>query len=254
MPWMARGMARGMARSAGMITPETLDEISAMLAAGGPVVLVLIAMSVVALAIVLVKLWQFHAARLGERDRVRLALTLVRAGRPQEALATVRSSRNPVAQAVARAILGSQRGLPETKVREEVVRFGGDMLEELRGYLRPLEVIASLAPLLGLFGTVLGMIGAFQQLEAAGNQVDPSVLSGGIWEALLTTAVGLAVAIPAVAALNWLERVVERVAHDMDSAITGVFTQDLSIGVRESDSHAYEPRAGRLGAAATAGE
>lgn len=220
--------------------PGALAGLIDLLAAGGPVVLVLIAMSVVALAIVLVKLWQFRAARLGERRRVQTALALARTGRLHDAVTAVRSSRNPVAQAVARALMGQQRGLPEHKIREEAIRYGGDVLEDLRGYLRPLEVIASLAPLLGLFGTVLGMIGAFQQLEAAGNQVNPAVLSGGIWEALLTTAVGLAVAIPAVAALNWLERIVERVAHDMDSAITGVFTQDLSAGVGESDGHGYE--------------
>ena len=95
-------------------------------------------------------------------------------------------------------------------IREEIERLGLGILSRLRGWLKPLEVIASLAPLLGLFGTVLGMIEAFRQMEAAGNQVNPTVLSGGIWEALLTTAVGLAVAIPAVVALNWLERRVEQ--------------------------------------------
>ena len=228
------------AQAIGAVRQDWLTNLTDMLAAGGPVVAILIAMSVVALAIVLVKLWQFRAARLGERGFVRKALVLVRSGRPHDALALVRGKRNPVAQAVSRALIGQLRGLPDHKVREEAVRFGGDLLEELRGYLRPLEVIASLAPLLGLFGTVLGMIGAFQQLEAAGNQVNPAVLSGGIWEALLTTAVGLAVAIPAVAALNWLERAVERTAHDMDSALTGVFTEDLSTGVGESDGHGYE--------------
>ena len=94
------------------------------------------------------------------------------------------------------AIRGSlRRDLSEAMVREEVARLAGDRLEGLRAYLRPLEVIAGVAPLLGLFGTVLGMISAFQQLEQAGSQVNPAVLSGGIWEALLTTAVGLAVAI-----------------------------------------------------------
>lgn len=222
-----------------------LTGLADMLAAGGPVVGLLLAMSVVALAIVLVKLWQFQIAGLGQRGHSSAALVRLRAGDPREALTVAAGSRNPVAQAVARAIVGRQRGLPDPIVREEALRYGGDVLEELRSYLRPLEVIASLAPLLGLFGTVLGMIGAFQQLEAAGNQVNPAVLSGGIWEALLTTAVGLAVAIPAVAALNWLERVVERVAHDMDSAIAGVFTLDLSPGTvpvagGESDGHGYE--------------
>lgn len=113
-------------------------------------------------------------------------------------------------------------------MREEVLRYGSDVLFRLRRGLRPLEVIGSLAPLLGLLGTVLGMIKAFQQLEAAGNKVNPAILSGGIWEALLTTAVGLCVAIPVVALLNWLERRIDHLAHDMDNTVTQVFTQDLS--------------------------
>jgi len=204
---------------------------------GGPVVLILLAMSVVAVAIVLVKLWQFWRARVGARSSAVEALYLFRYGRPHDALSALRGARDPMAVAVGRAIRGRKRGLPEAMVREEVLRLGGDMIEDLRSYLRPLEVIASLAPLLGLFGTVLGMIEAFRQLEAAGNQVNPSVLSGGIWEALLTTAVGLAVAIPTVAVLNWLERRVERLAHDMESAVTAVFTEDLSGDAEEERGH-----------------
>lgn len=199
-----------------------------MLQVGGPVVALLLVMSVISLAIVLVKLWQFRAARLGERRAAREALRLWQSGREREAVALADGSKNPVAQALARAMRGQRLGLPEAKVREEVMRYGGDVLETLRGWFRPLEVIASLAPLLGLFGTVLGMIKAFRQLEAAGNQVNPAILSGGIWEALLTTAVGLAVAIPAVVLLNWLERRVDRLAHEMDNTVTRVFTEDLS--------------------------
>lgn len=113
-------------------------------------------------------------------------------------------------------------------VREEVLLYGGDVLQSLRAWLRPLEVIASLAPLLGLFGTVLGMITTFQQLEAAGNQVNPAILSGGLWVALLTTAVGLAVAMPVVVILNWLERQVDHLAHEIENAVTRIFTEDLS--------------------------
>jgi biopolymer transport protein ExbB len=70
---------------------------------------------------------------------------------------------------------------------------------------RFLDTVAQIAPLLGLFGTVLGMIDAFRALQDAGSQVDPSILAGGIWVALLTTAVGLAVAMPTSALLSWLE-------------------------------------------------
>ena len=85
-------------------------------------------------------------------------------------------------------------------------------------------MIASLSPLLGLLGTVLGMIEAFQQMEAAGSQVDPSILSGGIWQALLTTAVGLAVAIPVVIMHGFFERKCDRIAFLLDDALTRVFT------------------------------
>ncbi|TVR82910.1 MAG: MotA/TolQ/ExbB proton channel family protein [Rhodospirillales bacterium] len=205
-----------------------LEQTQAFLQAGGPVVVVLLVMSVAALAIVLAKLWQFHALRLGDRTTAHAMLRLVQAGRPGDALALAGQSPTPVAQVLARAIGGRHGGLPEVRLREEVVRHGNDVLEVLRGWFRPLEVIASLAPLLGLFGTVLGMIEAFRQLEQAGHQVNPAVLSGGIWEALLTTAVGLAVAIPVVAALNWLERRVERTAHDLESTVTRVFTLDIA--------------------------
>ena len=204
------------------------QQILEVIEAGGPVVVILLAFSVAAVAIVLAKLWQFRVARLGDARPARQALQLWQRGRTDEAIRVAESSRNPVAQVLARALRGQRRGVPEARVREEVVRYGGDVLAVLRAWFRPLEVIASLAPLLGLFGTVLGMIEAFRQLEAAGNQVNPAILSGGIWEALLTTAVGLAVAMPSVAALNWLERRVDRLAHQMDSTVTRVFTVDLS--------------------------
>jgi len=197
------------------------------LQSGGPVVGLLIAMSIVALAIVLAKLWQFRALHLSAAAVTRDAVTLWQVGQANDAIRMLGDARGPLAIAISRAMNGMRQGMSGHNVREEVTRHCADVLADMRSWLRPLEVIATLSPLLGLFGTVLGMIEAFQQLEAAGNQVNPAILSGGIWEALLTTAVGLAVAIPTVAALNWLERRVERLAHDMDSAITRLFTQDL---------------------------
>jgi len=207
---------------------DGLASLGSLLQAGGPVVAILGALSVAALTIVLVKLWQFRSARIGDRATARRAVALYRAGRAPEALALAGRSRNPVAQVLAAAIRGCLRpDLSEAIVREEVMRLAAETLERLRTYLRPLEVIAGVAPLLGLFGTVLGMIGAFQQLQHAGSQVDPGLLAGGIWEALLTTAVGLAVAIPTVALLAWLERAVDRTESEMQSVLTQVFTVDL---------------------------
>ncbi len=203
---------------------------------GGPIVALLVAMSVLALAIVIAKGWQFFAAGVGEGQAAEAALALWRRGDGARALAAARSGRGPASTAMRDALEGTMRGASPDALREEVVRLAADRIESLRAWLRPLEVIASLAPLLGLFGTVLGMIEAFAALEAAGSRVDPAILSGGIWEALLTTAVGLAVAIPAVAALAWLERRVERLERRIDSLVSGFFATGPGIAPADQDS------------------
>lgn len=199
-----------------------------LLAAGGPVVVILLLMSIIALAIILLKWWQFAALRLTARSPVDKALRLWREGKSEAAIKALSRSRQPVAQLVRLTMTGLLRpGFDAALVREEVSRVASMQLERLRSLLRPLELIATLSPLLGLLGTVLGMIEAFRQLELAGSQVDPAILSGGIWQALLTTAVGLTVAIPVVMAHAWLERKVERCGHLMEDAVTQVFTRNL---------------------------
>lgn len=205
-----------------------LEQLNDLLSAGGPVVIILIIMSIIALAIIMYKAWQFHILKLSNRKLLSHVLDLYKRGENEKALQLSGESINPVMQAMHKAMQGRQGKLPEELIREEVQRYGSDALFELRLGFRPLEVIASLAPLLGLLGTVLGMIEAFKQLSAAGSKVNPAILSGGIWEALLTTAVGLIVAIPVVALLNWLERRVDQVAHDLENYVTQIFTQDMS--------------------------
>ena len=109
------------------------------------------------------------------------------------------------------------------------MRQARNEIEGLRGGMRALELIAAVAPLLGLLGTVFGMIEAFRALEQAGSQVDPSLLSGGIWEALLTTAAGLSVAIPALAAFHWFDRSLERLRfllEDRLSIVAGLLARN----------------------------
>src|SRR5262249_11558859 len=82
-------------------------------------------------------------------------------------------------------------------------------------YLRSLEMTAAIAPLMGLLGTVCGLIRSFSKIGEAGSKVDPTMLAGGIWEALLTTAGGLAVAIPALGAHYILDGIIEKVRASM---------------------------------------
>lgn len=118
---------------------------------------------------------------------------------------------------------------------DEMQRYGTSLIAGLRSYLRPIEVIATVAPLIGLLGTVTGMIEAFQAMEAAGKQVDPSVLSGGIWQALLTTAIGLVVAIPAALMHSWLERKVETCGQAMGDSLARLLTL-------EAEHEAYQTK------------
>lgn len=195
---------------------------SPLLQSGGPVIAILLVLSIVALTVILVKLWQLFPFGLGSERAINQVMSVWNAGDADAALERVRSGRLPVFRVLATAMGGITVGASEQHVREESLRVASEELESQFRYLRILEVIASLSPLLGLFGTVLGMIEAFQALESAGQQANPAVLSGGIWQALLTTAAGLAVAIPVAAVLSLFEGSIHRQRHQMEDALTRV--------------------------------
>ena len=198
------------------------------LSLGGPVTLILALMSIIALAIILFKFVQLFIERSRARQLIDQSLQLWHLGEKQSAIDRLANSHRGVARLVRVAMNGCESPhAPEPLVREEVQRLADADIQALRSHLRTLEVIGNLSPLLGLFGTVLGMIEAFRQMEAAGVNVDPSVLSGGIWQALLTTGVGLAVAIPTVLAYQYLDQHAERHAQRIEDSVTQVFTSRL---------------------------
>lgn len=206
-----------------------------LLLAGGPVFWILLSMSVAALSIFLLKVWQFTRLRPQDMGDLSVSLSAWKAGNHDEALNSLVPERyfSDVLR-IAMEELRNQSTDVET-LREELERLTLARLNELKSLLPGLDVIGTLSPLLGLLGTVLGMIDAFQAMEVAGNQVDPSVLSGGIWQALLTTAFGLAIAIPVVAAYNWMDRKVQRIAEQVNDTITQIVTSYL-INSRRTDS------------------
>jgi biopolymer transport protein ExbB len=192
---------------------------------GGPTMLLLVALSVATVTIVLVKLWEFTDQRIGDRRFVARALDSWQRGHTEQALTVLGASPSPLADVMREAItVRADATRSEAQMREYIEAYAAEKLESLRGLLRPLEVISQLAPLLGLLGTVLGMIQAFRQLQAAGDRVSPAILSGGLWEALLTTAGGLAVAIVALVAFSYLDRQIERLQQRMESALTALLT------------------------------
>ena len=191
---------------------------------GGPVVVILLLLSFVALTLILMKAWHFTSLRVGRPVNASPALATWENGNRRGA--RVRADQLPGIPAIllARAMSALSSGAEEELVKEDVRRLAVRHLTSLRAYMRPLELIAQIAPLLGLFGTVLGMIEAFQQLQEAGARVDPAVLAGGIWVALLTTAVGLAVAMPVSMAVTMFESRIAREHAVMEDVLTALFT------------------------------
>lgn len=185
---------------------------------GGPVVMILMGVSVLTLAVVLYKVWQFTAAGVGRHKALSRAVAAWDCGDRTAARAALDSSSSYLAPVIEMA-LTSHPSASERLQAEAELRFA-----KLEQGLRFLDSVAQLAPLLGLFGTVLGMIEAFQSLQAAGSQVDPSILAGGIWVALLTTAVGLVVAMPTALVLSWLEGRMEAERVIADKALLTVLS------------------------------
>lgn len=214
---------------------EVINPLIEFLTVGGPVVWILLVFSVVALSISLLKLYQFSRSQLVQSEDVEASLRAWQEGNIGKA-ADLIDMNAPLSRIVLQAqqaccdtysgqnLSQQERGGLLSKHREELSRQAASLMQRLQSLLRPLEMIAMLSPLLGLLGTVLGMIEAFQRMESAGSQVDPSILSGGIWQALLTTAVGLAVAIPVVMVHGYFERKCEHVAFLLNDSVTRVFT------------------------------
>lgn len=181
---------------------QTLQQaVMQVLDLGGPVVVMLIGVSILTTGVVFYKVWQFQQAGVGRHTALQGAVKAWDQNDRAQAASLLETSTSYLAPTFQMAM--AHRNTPDIRTRVEAEAEARFALLE-RGF-RLLDSVAQLAPLLGLFGTVLGMIEAFQSLQAAGSQVDPSLLAGGIWVALLTTAVGLAVAMPTSVVLSWLE-------------------------------------------------
>jgi biopolymer transport protein ExbB len=202
-----------------------LEMILEWIEAGGPIVVILGALSVYSIALVALKLIQFWGVLSGGGDRD-AALKAWRGGAVEEAKSLVDGGRSPVNKVIATAMEGLGARWDATTLREEVERFANQQLEVLGRHLRTLEILAVVSPLMGLLGTVLGMIESFQQLSLAGGSANAAVLAAGIWKALLTTAMGLIVAIPAAIAANMLGARLDRVGHVMEDTVTRLYTAD----------------------------
>lgn len=191
---------------------------------GGPVVLILLGLSVIALTIIILKAVHFTFLRIGSGRKLDKILSHWEANQLDEALSLSQKQPSPIRMSLTGTMTALANGQPVASVREDATRLATNHLSSIKSNLRILDLISQIAPLLGLFGTVVGMIDAFHQLQAAGDQVNPATLAGGIWVALLTTAVGLAVAIPVSMALSWFDSRIERQRQVLENCLSALFT------------------------------
>ena len=183
---------------------------------GGPVMMILLIMSIASLAIIILKVYQFYRSGIYSNNKFIPVFKLLKDNKITKAQELLNSIIHPSSKIILSIIDNKQ--LNNEDRENEVSIIGEKQIRTLEFLLKPLEVIANIAPLLGLLGTVIGMITAFSKLENAGSKVDPSILAGGIWEALLTTAFGLIVAIPALGAFYWLDGKVDKAREEMRHA------------------------------------
>lgn len=186
---------------------------------GGPIILLLAVMSVFSLALIVFKIVQLLPVTKGAANRD-AALASFEAGNSEDARRKAEGGSAPADRVLAFAIMALGDGRSGSPLMTELVRRGNEELTRMTSHIRLLELIAMISPLLGLLGTVLGMIQSFQELEMAEGAANASVLAGGIWQALLTTAAGLLVAIPAAVGASLLSGRAERGAQLIEGAIS----------------------------------
>ncbi len=169
--------------------------------------------SIISITIILERLYHFYRARENTPNIFSRVKSLLKDGSADGALKLCEKSPSPIAHILAIGIHVRHRSLEE---KEKLIsRAGSKVVRQLDRNLRGLSIIGNITPLLGLLGTVMGMIRAFMKIQELGGRVDASVLAGGIWEALITTAAGLSVAIPTVVFYHYFEGKVDNVASQM---------------------------------------
>src|SRR6187401_1793460 len=198
--------------------------------AGGPFMWPIIVCSIAAVGILLERLWTLQRKRVLPEDLIKKVSDLAEKNQVTPKVIEALEKNSPLGRVLAAALANRDRG--REIMMERVQDTGRHVVHELERFLNTLGTIASISPLLGLLGTVTGIIRAFNAVML-GGMGDPRLLAGGISEALITTAGGLAVAIPSFIAFRYLRGKVERIVVDMEK-----------IAVTFADSLGAESRSG----------
>ncbi|WP_170755839.1 MotA/TolQ/ExbB proton channel family protein [Ruegeria lacuscaerulensis] len=188
------------------------------LGTGGPIIAILGLLSLLSLTVIVVKVIKLAPVNSGGPVRD-AAFVQWSTGERQAAQQAVAAGKSPADRVCAYAMQGLIDGFKGPALMAELTRRGNLEFATMNSWIRVLELIAMISPLLGLLGTVTGMIQSFQELELAQGAANASVLAGGIWQALLTTAAGLVVAIPAAIGASLLSGRAEAGAQSIENAV-----------------------------------
>src|SRR5215813_5834504 len=197
-----------------------MPKLPVLLSHGGAVLYLILLVSAVAVVVFIERFLHCHRAQINSTEFLNGVRTVLKRENVVEALSICDATPGPVARLVRTAILNRDNG--RERVREALEEAGLAEVPRLEEKLNLLATIAQLAPLLGLLGTVLGFIKTFLLMQNHGLDAKVADLSDGIWKALICAAAGLAVAIPAHAAYNYLVSRVNSIVLDMERAATEI--------------------------------
>ena len=193
-----------------------------LLRQGGPIMVVLLLVGLGATAIFLERLLQLHRAQIRWRDFLQGLYVILRRGNVAEAVSLCEEAAGPVPLIIRAAILKHSEG--SEKMREAMREIGLTEIPRLEKNISLLATLAHIAPMLGLLGTILGLMQMLIAIQQRAPLVHAGDLAAGLWQALLISAAGLAVSIPAYAGYNLLVGRVESLTLDMERAAVEIMS------------------------------
>lgn len=209
-------MQNFVAQSAPEMPQDLLSAAFSLFDRGGPVMWPILILSVVGLAVTFERMfafWKYNTANFCFRNTQKTLIALTREGKHAEAIACACKAESPVCRILTSALENRETGLQETLEAASQVE-----LNRLRRGLSVLDTTITVAPMLGILGTVIGIIGTFNMLNVAGID-NPAAATAGIAEALITTAAGLIVAIACLFPFNFLVAQLKRRTTELEQII-----------------------------------
>lgn len=183
---------------------------------GGPVMWLIIFCSIVALLIILERWFHLHRAQINVGELLNGLINVLKKGNILEAISLCEETPGPISHVLRAVIL--RYAQDDKDLKQAAINASLDEIPRMERRMNIIATIAYIAPMLGLLGTVLGMIDAFQIIQVNGAFTNAIGLSNAVWKALLTTAAGLCVAIPCNIAYNYLVSRIQTIVTEIDKA------------------------------------